>query len=73
MGRVPVNSVASKSTVFSNVIVHVTVPRLSSVFSQSYVEVSTSLSDIRGLAVGTLDLVNCSLSVGFVLVFNVSQ
>ena len=37
--------------VFSNVIVDVTVPRRSSVFSQSSVQISAGLTDISGLAV----------------------
>ena len=44
------------------------------VFSQSRVEVSTSLSNVGGLAVGAFDLVHRSLSVvWFVSVFNVGQ
>ena len=59
---------------FSNVIVDITISRRSFVFSQSCVEVSVSLSDVRGLAVGALDLVNHSLSVvGFVFVFSDCQ
>ena len=43
-------------------------------FSQSRVEVSASLTDVGSLAVGAVDLVNCSLSVvGFIPVFNVGQ
>ena len=49
--------------VFSNVIVDVTVPRRSSVFSQSSVQISAGLADISGLAVAAFDLINCSLSV----------
>ena len=49
--------------VFSNVIVDVTVPRRSSVFSQSSAQISASLTDISGLAVAAFDLINCSLSV----------
>ena len=48
---------------FSNVIVDVTVPRRSSVFSQSSVQISAGLTDICGLAVAAFDLINCSLSV----------
>ena len=63
-----------KSMMFSNVIVDITISRRSFVFSQSCVEVPASLSDVGGLAVRALDLVNRSLSVvRFVLVFNVSQ
>ena len=58
----------------SNLIVGITISRGSFVISQSRVEVSTSLANVRSLAVGAFDLVNCSLSVvGFVSVFNVSQ
>jgi len=40
----------------------------------SFVKVSASLNNVGSLAVGTFDLVNCSLSVvRFVPVFNVSQ
>ena len=49
--------------VFSNVIVDVTVPRRSSVFSQSSVQISAGLTDISGLAVAAFDLINCPLSV----------
>ena len=60
--------------VYSNVIVGITISRGSFVFSQSRVKVSASLTDEGSLAVGTFDLVNCSLSVvGFVPVFNVGQ
>ena len=55
--------------VFSNVIVDVTVPRRSSVFSQSSVQISAGLTDIGGLAVAAFDLINCSLCV-LRLVFN---
>ena len=60
--------------VFSNVIVDVTVPRRSSVFSQSSAQISAGLTDISGLAVAAFDLRNCSLSVlRLVFVFDVSQ
>ena len=60
--------------VFRNVIVDITISSGSFVFSQSCVEVSTSLSNVGGLAVGAFDLVNSSLSVvRFVSVFNVGQ
>ena len=43
-------------------------------FSKASVEVSTSLSNVGGLAVGAFDLINRSLSVvRFVPVFNVGQ
>ena len=58
---------------YSSVIVDITISRGSFVFSQSRVQVSTSLTDVGSLAVG-FDLVNCSLSVvGFVPVFNFGQ
>ena len=54
-------------------IVSITISRGSFVFSQSRVEVSASLTNVR-LAVGAFDFVNCSLSVvEFVSVFNVCQ
>ena len=48
---------------FSNMIVDITISLCSFVFSQSCVEVPASLSNVGGLAVGALDLVNRSLSV----------
>ena len=64
----------SESVVFRNVIVYITISSRSFVFSQSRVEVSTSLSNVGGLAVGAFDLINRSLSaVRFVSVFNVGQ
>ena len=55
-------------------IVDVTVPRRSSVFSQSSVQISAGLTDISGLAVAAFDLINGSLSVlRLVFVFGVSQ
>ena len=55
-------------------IVDVTVPRRSSVFSQSSVHISAGLTDISGLAVAAFDLINGSLSVlRLVVVFGVSQ
>ena len=60
--------------VFRNVIVDITISSPSFVFGQSRVEVSTSLSNVEGLAVGACDLINHSLSVvRFVSVFNVGQ
>ena len=74
MRRVPVNSVVRKSVMFSNVIVDIAFPRRSFVFSQSSCEVSASLTDVGGVAVGAIDLIHCSLSVPrFVFVFDVSQ
>ena len=58
--------------VFRNVIVYITISSRSFVFSQSRVEVSTSLSNVGGLVVGAFDLINRLLSlVRFVSVFNV--
>ena len=60
--------------VFGNVVVDVTVPRRSSVFSQSSVQIFASLTDISGLAVLAFDLINCSLAVPrLVFVFDGSQ
>ena len=59
------------SIMFRNVI-DITFPRGLSVFGESCCEVSASLSDVRGLAVGAIDLINRSLPVpGFILFFNV--
>ena len=41
---------------FSNEILEITFPRRPLVFSQSCCEVSASLSDVGGLAVGAIDL-----------------
>ena len=72
--RVPVSSVVRKLVMFSNVIVDIAFPRRSFVFSQSSCEVSASLTDVGGVAVGAIDLIHCSLSVPrFVFVFDVSQ
>ena len=58
--------------VFSNVIVDIIIFYRSFVFSQSYVQISASLNDVRGLAVAPTELVYCSLSVvRFVLVLNI--
>ena len=55
-------------------IVYITISGPSFVFSQSRVEVSTSLSSVRRLAVGAVELIKRSLSVvRFVSVFNVGQ
>ena len=62
--------------VFGNVIVDITISSCLFMFSQSRVEVSTSLSNVKGLAVGAFDLINHSLSVvtcRFVPVFNIGQ
>ena len=58
--------------VFNNVIVDITTFRRPFVFSQSYVQISASLTNVRGLAVAAFDLVYCSLSVvRFVSVLNI--
>ena len=63
-----------KSVMFSNVIVDIALPCRSFVFIQSSCEVSASLTDVGGVAVGATDLVYCSLSVPpFVFVFDLSQ
>ena len=63
-----------KSVIFSNVIVNIAFRRRLFVFSQSSCEVSASLTDVGGVAVGAIDLIYCSLSVPrFVSVFDVSQ
>ena len=55
-------------------IVDIAFPRRSFVFSQSGCEVSASLTDVGGVPVGAVDLINWSLSLPrFVLVFDVSQ
>ena len=62
------------SVVFSNVIVDIAFPRHSFLLGQSSCEVSASLTDVGGVAVGAIGLTNCSLSVPrFVFVFDVSQ
>jgi len=59
---------------YSDVIVGITISCGLFVFSQSRVKVSASLTNVRSLAVGACDLVNCSLSVvRFIPVFNVGQ
>ena len=63
-----------KSVMFSNMIVGIAFPRRSFVFSQSGCEISASFTDVGGVPVGAVDLINCSLSVPrFVWVFDVSQ
>jgi len=49
---------------YSDVIVGITISRGSFVFSQSRVKVSASLTNVRSLAVGAFDPVNCSLLLG---------
>ena len=74
MHRTPVDSVFRMSVMFSNVIVDIAFSRRSFVFSQSSCEVSASLTDVGGVEVGAIDVINCSLPVPqFVLVFDVSQ
>ena len=46
-----------KSVISSNVIVDIAFPRCSFVFSQSSCEVSASLIDVGGVAVGAIDLI----------------
>ena len=59
---------------FSNVIVDIAFPCYSFVLGQSSCEVSASLTDVGGVAVGAIDLMHYSLSVPrFVFVFDVSQ
>ena len=59
---------------FSSEIVGIAFPRRSFVFGQSSCEVSTSLTEAGGVAVGAIDLKHCSLSVPrFIFVFDVSQ
>ena len=63
-----------KSVMFSNVIDVIAFPRRLFVFSQSSCEVSASLTDVGGVAVGAADLIYCSLSVPrFVFDFDVSR
>ena len=52
----PVHSVVRKSVMFSNVIVDIAFPRRSFVFGQSSCEVSASLTDVGGTAVGAIIL-----------------
>ena len=63
MRRAPVNVVACQLMMYSNMIVGITISRGLFVFSQSRVKVSTSLTNIGSLAVGAVDLVDCSLSI----------
>jgi len=74
LSRVAVNVVVCQLMMYSNVIVGIIISRGLFAFSQSRVKVSASLTNVGSLAVGTFDLVNCSLSVvGFVPVFHVGQ
>ena len=52
----PIHSVVRKSVMFSNVIVDIAFPRRSFVFGQSSCEVSASLTDVGGAAVGAIIL-----------------
>ena len=57
-----------------NVIVDIAFPQSLFVFSQSSFEVSASLTNVGGVAVGAIDLIQCFLAVPrFVFVFDVSQ
>ena len=51
---------------FSDVIADLTFPRRSPVFSQSCSEVSVSLSDVGGVAIGAIDLKTASCLFFFV-------
>ena len=51
---------------FSDVIADLTFPRRWPVFSQSCSEVSVSLSDVEGVAVGAIDLITASCHFFFV-------
>ena len=60
------------SVTFSNVIGDITFPRRSFVFGQSSCEVSASLTNVGGVAVGAINLIHYSLSIPrFVFVFDV--
>jgi len=66
--------VVRRSVMFSNVIVDIAFPCCSFVLGQSSCEVSASLTDVGGVAVGAIDLMHYSLSVPrFVFVFGASQ
>ena len=52
MSRVAVNVVARHLMMYSNVIVGITISRGLFVFSQSWVKVSASLTNVGSLAVG---------------------
>ena len=56
MSRVPVDVVVFQLIMYSNVIVGITISHGSFVFSQSCVKVSTSLTNIGGLAVLNVEL-----------------
>ena len=60
--------------VLSNVIIDVTIPRLSFVFGQSRAQASAGFTNVRSLAVAAFDLVYRSLSVlRFVFVLDISK
>ena len=72
--RVPVNSVVCFYVVFGDVVVEVTILVARSCSFSRVVKVSAGLTDISGLTVGALDLINCSWSVfRFVFVLNISE
>ena len=58
MSRVPVDVLVCQLMMHRNVIVGITISRGSLVFSQSRVQVSTTLTNIGSLAFGTFDLVD---------------
>ena len=59
--------------VLSNVIVDVTITRLSFMFGQSRAKVSAGFTNVSSLAVAAFDLVYCSLDVlRFVFVLDIS-
>ena len=61
-----------ESMISSEEIIDITFPCRRLLFSQSCCDVSANLSDVGGLAIGAIDLINFSLSVlRFVLVFDV--
>ena len=65
-----------KSVTFSDVIIDIAFPCRPFVLSQSSCKVSACITDVRGVAVGAIDLTHCSSSVPrfvFVFVFDVSQ
>ena len=57
---------------YGNVIVDITISCGTFVFSQSHVKVSASLTNVGSLAVGAVDLVNCSLSALLLLGLSLS-
>ena len=61
--------------VFSYVIVNITIFRRPFVFSQSYVQISASLTNVRGLAVAAFDLVSvyCMLCMPCCCIFRSAE